>query len=1237
MGATPNIDAQILRRVADITGVKEKACLVRMGLDALVSQGSAMRLAGPGGPRTTPPAHSPPTPVGRPAMALVNMSVWVEWPRRLLALVLGLGLAATAAETAPPPDAAWVMVSDLDDVPRLWAPEEGPSPHVRPTAAEAHSGRRSLAVTLANQGPCVRATWQTDVSDLRWSLDSRIRFWLKGSPLAGLPHGGIILVEAGGRRGGGNSHWLLPILGETYADPEWHLFESAPAREATNPDWAPDADARLDPARVTKLLLVAQEEAPPERLREFTVYLDDLQATNVSELPVAWSEARIEEKPDHVTPIWRGFKGRKREQPALVTFADVTGWRVAQTGGAEATLWRSEEEPCHEDLRYQAKVVYRSRDGSGRVELVPPEPIPVRDRFNAACAWVYGNNWSWVPDPGTPPVNLWLRFADSAGQRHRLDLGVVNFKFYGWLSKRLRDDPANDAGHEFWGGPADGRIRWPVHLEAIEVRGGHNPEPRTLYLESVAVFEDEMDVPRFHPERIADLPFPTTPDTILPGLGTPAMTSLAKDGDTFVFTAQGDETVVWRYRPQTGTLSDLSVEVAGRAPLRPCVGAGPVVLLDGTACEPDDASLTRSLRSVRRRGDTVEARWRASRGKDRADYALTLRARGKSLLVDWTAGRNTVTALRLGHADGVPQHRLFRVPYLAIHNSGPGVLLAGDTFALTLLDWYHTESSGFYTACASGPDQTARMNGGTLYEPLTDGSRNALGERQFINVSSAFEEVLPTIPNPPSTQAAALRERLYCHIGALGADRFDRHLAMWREYHRKGIRRVRVSHHEDSWTNAADVGQGGQEYTMCTEAAPEVGDAALIAYCQAMREMGYLIGLYENFTDYNPLGASWDLRNAARNSAGETLRVWPPTYALRPLKALDLALDYPRRVQAKFGTNTAYRDCHTAYPPWGQVDFQAGTPGAGKMATNFRAWGALLMDGHKAYGGPIFSEGGHHWFSAGLVDGNYAQMGIPGAEDYPFLVDFDLLRLHPLEADISMLPGWSWGQGVWHCLATTIAYGHIGFQPFNDLPLAARYYYLMQQLQSRYVMVPVTEIRYHHEGRFLTTSEALKADAHHSNQVRVRYANGLTVAVNGNRSQRWQVEVGGPSYDLSPFGWAAVGEGFREYCTEVDGRRLGFVDSPAYRFADGGGRWQEFGEIATDGAVAWLFEGPGRGRLIPLAEVTSVRVALPANAQVEPLDAADQPLTDDGIRPRREGDHVTLPAAGVEAWRVTQP
>jgi len=49
MRTTLNIDDQVLRQAADITGVKEKTALVRMGLEALVSLESAKRLARLGG------------------------------------------------------------------------------------------------------------------------------------------------------------------------------------------------------------------------------------------------------------------------------------------------------------------------------------------------------------------------------------------------------------------------------------------------------------------------------------------------------------------------------------------------------------------------------------------------------------------------------------------------------------------------------------------------------------------------------------------------------------------------------------------------------------------------------------------------------------------------------------------------------------------------------------------------------------------------------------------------------------------------------------------------------------------------------------------------------------------------------------------------------------------------------------------------------------------------------------
>ncbi|MBM3497162.1 MAG: hypothetical protein FJX74_00685 [Armatimonadetes bacterium] len=972
-------------------------------------------------------------------------------------------------------------------------------------------------------------------------------------------------------------------------------------REAGNPDWAPDADGKVDPTRISRLLFVAQEEAPPDLLKPFTVYLDDVEVSHAVAQEPTYTDATVEAQPEHVTPIWRGFRGRKREHPATLTFEELTGWRVAHMEGDTGQLLRSEDEPCYEGLRYQAKLVYASPGGSGRFELLPPKPVPLPAKWNAVSLWVFGNNWAWVPKPDTPQVQLWVRLLDAGGQRHRLHVGTVDFRFYGWLQKRLRDDPVGDPRHLFWGGPADGVVHHPAQLEAIEVLNGTQPEPRTIYLESLSFYQDDMPLPSFRPRLLDDLPFPTTPDTILPTLEQPAEVALTREAETFVFTIRGDERVVYRYTPKTGTLSDLTAQVADRAVFTPCAGAGPVLLLAGREREPTSAEVERTLVDAKVKDGGLSTRWRAACEGDATEYTLALRAKGKSLIVDWGSREAKATALRLGWAEGLTRPRILRVPYLTIYSQGPHVLLDGDTFCLTLLDWYNTESSGLNVA-SGVTDTTAILNGGSYYGPLTDGTRNPLGERQFINLSSRFEEVLPNIPNPPSTQRAVTSTHLYNHLGGISRDRYDIWLDMWRQYKRRGIAKVMVTHHEDAWSDGADVGQGPQEYTFCTEASPEVGDEKMIAYCQAMREMGYYIGLYENFTDYNPLGKSWDERNAARNSVGELMRVWPPTYAIRPLKALELALHYPREVARKFGTNTAYRDCHTAYPPWGQVDFQAGSPGAGKFAANFRAWGALLMDGHKAYHGPIFSEGIHHWFSAGLVDGNYAQTGIPNATEQPLFVDFDLRKIHPLEADIAMQPHWAWGGDTWRGLATTIAYGHIGFQTVDSLEDAGRYYYLIQQLQSRYVMEPVESILYHVDGELLPITEVLKRGLNGANQVLVRYRNGLEVAVNCDPQERWQVQLAGKPHDLSPHGWVAVmGDDFEEWSTVTDGVRQSYVRSPEYTFVDGGGTLRDFGALETDGALALRPHASGGRELIVIAAVTRVQIAAGEGATVEAL------------------------------------
>ena len=49
MRTTLNIDESVLSRASELTGVREKTALVRMGLEALIARASAARLAALGG------------------------------------------------------------------------------------------------------------------------------------------------------------------------------------------------------------------------------------------------------------------------------------------------------------------------------------------------------------------------------------------------------------------------------------------------------------------------------------------------------------------------------------------------------------------------------------------------------------------------------------------------------------------------------------------------------------------------------------------------------------------------------------------------------------------------------------------------------------------------------------------------------------------------------------------------------------------------------------------------------------------------------------------------------------------------------------------------------------------------------------------------------------------------------------------------------------------------------------
>jgi hypothetical protein len=184
-----------------------------------------------------------------------------------------------------------------------------------------------------------------------------------------------------------------------------------------------------------------------------------------------------------------------------------------------------------------------------------------------------------------------------------------------------------------------------------------------------------------------------------------------------------------------------------------------------------------------------------------------------------------------------------------------------------------------------------------------------------------------------------------------------------------------------------------------------------------------------------------------------------------------------------------------------------------------------------------------------------------------------------------------------------IVYGSVGMfwgaaysrdVPLIDVPRVLRSYFMMQQLQVRYTMEPVTSIRYFDGRDWVDTDTALRGEAGKRGQVLTTYRNGLVVAVNANRKEELPVALGGRPFLLPPCGWVARGpDGFLEYSALRNGQRRDFVRSAEYVYTDGRGSIGNEGGVETEGQVIVL-RAPHWLRVVAVAPANRLRLHLPA-------------------------------------------
>jgi hypothetical protein len=611
----------------------------------------------------------------------------------------------------------------------------------------------------------------------------------------------------------------------------------------------------------------------------------------------------------------------------------------------------------------------------------------------------------------------------------------------------------------------------------------------------------------------------------------------------------------------------------------------------------------------------------------------TFRLWQKSLVIDVACRGGHVEEFRFGKAVGLSNPRLVTLPYLPCDQQRPAVVVSGPPekplFVFGLVDYYRSNASALWAANRVADDGVV-YNGGSRYRPKTDGLRNDCFERVFLTVSPRFEEILPNVPNPKSPWMHVAGQRLWIAHGA--SDR-QRDYALWSQVARYGMTKLVITDHETGWRD------GGESFTFRTRAAPgKGGDEGQADYARKVRALGFRYGIYNNYTDFAPVNEHWHEDLVTRLPDGNWQTAWPRCYNPKPSRAVEFEARLAPIIQQKFQLDTAYCDVHTAVAPWSYCDFDARVPGAGTFAATFYSYGEIMLHQKCTWNGPVYSEGNNHWYYCGLTDGNYAQDQSARLDERPWLVDFDLRKLHPLccnfgMGNLGMFYGERRGLGktpaerearLDRFLAATLAFGHTGFLVLDGgMPTAVRSYFNLQALHAAYAQATAAEIRYANaQGNLLDTSAAVATGAFERSQVRTRYSNGVTVTVNGHEKEPWKT----PDALLPPNGWCAKSDDGKvvAYSALVDGHRADYVDSPAYLYADGRGRFTRFAKAACDGQLIAHKRADGTMELIPVGQCKEFAISLGgASASAVALDEEGRTLGPAQTKFSRGLVHVT--------------
>ena len=712
---------------------------------------------------------------------------------------------------------------------------------------------------------------------------------------------------------------------------------------------------------------------------------------------------------------------------------------------------------------------------------------------------------------------------------------------------------------------------------------------------------------------------PVSPDGACPITVEPVKTgiTLSNGRGCLRYRSQSGDDVTYIYAPSTGTFSDLKTFIGEKKSFVPLDGGGPAFIFSGNTYEVNSYGVTAKCISAKKEHDSLVYAWRYSTPDGSCIVRYRFSLKGKTLKVQASCEKNCISSIGLGCATGLSDPKVIKVPLMM---RSPGILCGDGFFTTCFVDWYKGNFSKLSFTCENSVKNGKAFytydTPSVIYNPKTNGVRWPLYETFYLTTSSNVEDCLVNISNPPSPYKNVIANRLYRLASPVDFKKSDDCVswvkasrAMVDQYDKYGMNNLIVIFHGGLWTNCGARGPEPFNSRLKTSIATEGGDAAAIDLFDHIKKLGMYPGYYGGCAFWQPHSIIWDSNNVDLKPDANWCPTWVQAYHMKPWYFAELTNTFYKEQAAKFGGRTVYEDGWTSGDPWEYTDYDERFPSSGRFQDTLSALATGYRNERAAVDGPIFSEGnGNCFYTAGLDDGDYGKLygyangQTPDVRKPILLVEFELRKVAPLHAPVSFDLGY-WGYAgardltcgdyhwLHHFLATQIAFGTIGsMEPYASIygdpawkfDSVLTSYFMMQQIQKRYIMETVDKIEYFDGTKLISTSDALRNDKYLDNMLRITYRNGLTIYINSNWDNKsWTITDGGKTYDLPSGGWyAKQGNDFIEYSAMVDGRRVDFVDSPDYTFINAGGKNMTLAGITTDKIAVAHKVGKHKGEIL---------------------------------------------------------